>query len=1044
MDKYIVEKLRHHVEELNELAIMERLEIRDFRADRRDELSFADASFDDSGWKILHKGESWGGRDAVVWLRNSVQLPERFLGQCLELHLEPGPKEGLEQAAESLLYIDGREVHGLDNWHADVRLSEKTAKKREFHIALRCWAGLIPEGCVRRLGNMELRRIHNETRQLYYICRVLLEAAQQLDETDWNRYTLLQTVDEAFKEIDYFHVGEKAFYDSIERALTLVQRKQQTFPVPETGKPVVSVCGHSHIDMAWLWRICHTKEKAVRSFSTVLTLMEQYPAYRFSQSSPFIYETVREKYPGLYEKIREKIVQGRWEITGGMWVEPDTNLTGGESLVRQILLGKTYMRQEFGVDCKVLWLPDVFGYCAALPQLLKKSGIDFFWTNKMSWNQYNRFPYDTFLWRGLDGSEVLTQLGTCPEEGVTWGSTYNGVIAPWEVKGVWDNYRQKDINRNLLMPFGWGDGGGGPTREMLEAYPVMENLPGIPKVKMCTCESYAEELLENLKDRQLPVWDGEMYFEYHRGTYTSQGFIKRANRKTEYVLHDAELLSVLADGHTNQKQYPKEMLTDCWKKLCVNQFHDILPGSAIHEVYEDARRDYREIYEKGQEMIEKACRRIAGESKAAGNGVTVFNTLSWKRASVLALPEEYMGKTLLANGKKALCQTVPTLSGKRQLIYMPEIPALGYAVFALTETADEKTKDAIPEGKVLDTPFYRVRFNEAGQIEELYDKQAERQVLRKGCLGNVLVAMEDKPHQFDAWNIEIYAFEKTAVITELQEFQITAQGPIETLVRLQYRYHASSITQLIAFSHVDRMIRFDTVCDWQERDTLLKVCFDVEVRSKKAVFDVQFGNIERPTHSNTGWDYAQFEVCMHKWFDLSEDDYGVAVLNDCKYGCDVKDSLLRLTLLKSAAYPDKEADRGEHRFTYALLPHKGGWKEGNVARLAYELNLPLRMTGCELAAGQKEERVFSLAQTDAVNVIIETVKMAEDGSGVIFRLYEYMCRRGKVSVSFGRKIKSLAECDLLENPLKEPEYDDNSASLYFTPYEIKTIKVTFI
>ena len=1039
MDKFIMEKLRHHTEELQTLSIMERIPIHDFRISFQDDQTFATNDFEDQSWPVINKGESWGGRDTVIWLRNSICLPGHFRGQCVDLHLEPGPREGLGQSAEALLYLDGKPVHGLDNWHADVRLNEEEVQKEKLQLAMRCWAGMIPEGFIRHLGTMEIRRIHRPTEELYYICKILLEGAEELSENDWNRYTVIEAVDEIFKRIDCFCVGTEGFYESIGNALEFARKQVVALQFEEGNKPVVSVCGHSHIDMAWLWRIPHTREKGVRSFSTVLHLMDQYPEYKFSQSSPFLYEKIREKYPETFEKIKQKIAEGRWEITGAMWVEPDTNLSGGESLVRQILLGKTYMKQEFGVDCKTLWLPDVFGYCAALPQLLKKSGVDFFWTNKMSWNQYNRFPYDTFLWKSMDGSEVLTQLGTCPEKNVTWGSTYNGVIAQWEVKGVWDNYRQKDINRNLLMPFGWGDGGGGPTREMLEAYPIMKNLPGIPKVEMRTCEAYAEQLMESTKDKKLPVWDGEMYFEYHRGTYTSQGWIKRANRKAEYAIHDAELLLVLADLKDGKGQYPYERLQACWKMICTNQFHDILPGSSIHEVYEDARKDYEQIFEEEETMLKEAEARLAG-SDSVTDGMMVFNTLSWKRDGVVVLPEEYVGKTLLCGEKKALCQSVSTLSGLRQLVYLKDLPSLGYTTlpFVSADSFRKEADFALNTLPVIETPFYRVRFNEIGQLKEIYDKRAERQVLKSGSLGNVLIALEDKPHQFDAWNTEIYAFEKTEILTDLKECRMVSQGPLQTVVQLKYEYHHSTVTQQIVFSNVEPQISFDTICDWKEHDTLLKACFDVEIRSKNAVFDVQFGNLERPTHDNTSWDYAQFEVCMHKWFDLSEDGYGVAVLNDCKYGCDVKNGLLRLTLLKSATYPDERADQGEHRFTYALLPHRGGWREGNVARTAYEFNLPVRTVACRPG----EDR-FSLAEIQESNVVIDAVKMAENGNGVIFRIYEYMCRREPVTMNFGRKIKDVRECDLLEKDLQVLNHDGQKLVLPFTPYEIKTIRVIF-
>ena len=1040
MDKFIMEKLRHHIEELKTLSVTDRISINDFRISFQDNEAFSAADFDDHLWPVIQKGECWGGRDAVIWLRGSVDLPDHFRESCVDLHLEPGPREGLEQTAEALLYLDGKPVHGLDNWHADVRLTNEEVQKKKLNIAMRCWAGMIPKGYIRHLGMMEVRKIHRPTEELYYISKILLECAEELSENDWNRYTLIEILNQIFDRIDYFSVGTQEFYDSIGKALAFAKEQMTALQFEEGNKPVVSVCGHSHIDMAWLWQIHHTREKAVRSFSTVLHLMDQYPEYKFSQSSPFLYEKIREKYPEVFEKIKDRIAEGRWEITGAMWVEPDTNLSGGESLVRQIILGKTYMKQEFDVDCKVLWLPDVFGYCAALPQLLKKSGIEFFWTNKMSWNQYDRFPYDTFLWRGMDGSEVLTQLGTCPEKNVTWGSTYNGVIAPWEVKGVWDHYRQKDVNRNLLMPFGWGDGGGGPTREMLEAYPVMKNLPGIPKVEMCTCESYAKKLAEGTKEKTLPVWDGEMYFEYHRGTYTSQGWIKKANRKAEYNIHDAEFLSVLADLKEKNEQYPYERLKNCWKLICTNQFHDILPGSSIHEVYEDARKDFQFIFDEEEAIIKDAEERLAGSSSASASGVTLFNSLPWKRSSMVMLSEEFIGKTLICGNKKALCQVVSTLSGPRQLIYVQDVPSLGYTTLSLSDQdlSQKEEADCFNALPIVETPFYRVRFNEVGQMEEVYDKRAERQVLKPGCLGNVFMAMEDKPHQFDAWNTEIYAFEKTATLTDIRDFRIVSQGPLATVVQLKYEYHRSTVTQQIIFSNVEPQIYFDTVCDWHEHDTMLKVCFDVEIRSKKAVFDVQFGNLERPTHSNTSWDYAQFEVCMHKWFDLSEDDYGVAVLNDCKYGCDVKNGLLRLTLIKSATYPDESADQGEHHFTYALLPHKGDFRQGNIARAAYELNLPIRTTICGYRADS-----FSLADVNESNIIIETVKMAENREGIIFRMYEYMCRRGPVCLNFGRKIKEVRECDLMENDLRILEHDRKNVELSFIPYEIKTIRVIF-
>lgn len=1047
MDKYMIEKLGHRIRELEGYIHMESEPVRELCYLKKDDSRYASPGMDDSGWQDLSSGQEWGGRDQVIWIRGKIRIPQAFREQTLDLRVEAGPRESMEIKAEAMLFINGREACAFDQWHSRMRLNAETASGTDFDIALRVWSGMNRPEQMRHFQGIWLETVHKDTEKYYYLGKILFETIQELDQEDYRRIELLKNLDHSFHCVDYRNPGSEEFYKSISSAYRYLKEKYKAGNLAGGGKPTVAVCGHTHIDMAWLWRLCHTEEKGARSFSTVLHLMDRYPEYKFSQSSPLLYEMIRNHYPGLYERIKEKIGEGRWEITGGMWVEPDTNIPGGESLVRQILYGKKYIKEQFGKDTTVLWLPDVFGYSWVLPQILRKSGIRLFWTNKMSWNQYNKIPYDTFLWKGMDGSEILTQLGTCPEKDVTWGSTYNGVIAPWEIKGTWDRYQQKDINQEVLMPFGWGDGGGGPTREMLEAYEVMEDLPGIPKVKMKHVEEFAKDLEARLEQEKVPVWDGELYFEYHRGTYTSQAFVKRENRKAEVLYHDIELFASIRDILSGSKTYPAEDLERNWKQICTNQFHDIIPGSAIREVYEDAAKSYHSIRQEGEELRNRALDDITGGVRTLSGGIMVFNSLPWERSGYIKIADVPLDRVLM-DGEEIVPAQYHLEEGRISAEYLLyEVPSCGYKFYRWEQGNNNFLQETIQETKVwdgkLETPYYRIGFNQSGQIIEIYDKEFRRNVLKSGGLGNELCVFEDKPHQFDAWNTEIYAYEKSHSITELEEAVIEESGPIKTVVRLIYRYNRSRICQRVTVYQHSREIRFDTQCDWHESNALLKTGFELEIRSNHATYDIQFGNLQRPTHSNTSWDYAQFEVCAHKWADLSEGNYGVTLINDCKYGWDIKDSKMRLTLIKTSSYPDEHADQGGHLFSYALFPHGLSWKEAGADRKAYEFNYPFyTREKCQDKEGYLPER-FSAAGTDSKNVVLETIKKAEDGNGWIFRAYECMQYRGQVKFYFGKVPVRVAECNLMEEELAGIKTEGSGFSCEMTPYEIKTFKILF-
>jgi alpha-mannosidase len=994
--------------------------------------------FDDRDWADFQVGRTWGGYDITAWFRTRLAVPEEWRGRKLGLHFIIGPRDGGGSTAETLLYVNGEPLQGLDIWHEEAWLPLEHVSQGMLFIALKAWSGVLDVPDRRRFKIAQLIWFDEGAERFYFLASTVLKTVNLLPQSDLRRVRLLELLNNAFRCVNFFRPNTPAFYDSLLDAFQTLEHSLEKLEIGEIKPKVVGV-GHSHIDMAWLWRLCHTREKASRTFSTVLHLMRQYPEYRFMHTSPQLYKYLKEDYPHIYQQVRQRVQEGRWEVTGGMWVEADANLTGGESLVRQFLYGRRFIKEEFGQESSILWLPDVFGYPASLPQIALKSGMKYFLTSKISWSQFNRFPYDTFSWRGLDGSEILSHFITTPEENSPF-YTYNGPFEPADVKGIWENYRQKDVNDELLLLYGWGDGGGGPTMEMLETASGLKNMPGLPEVRLGTAEDYFQRLEDRLRLHPLPVWDGELYLEYHRGTYTSQAAIKKANRSSEILYHDAEWISTL--GHVLEvlPEGAEDSLREGWELILLNQFHDILPGSSIRQVYEDARQQYRQIKEIGLSVLYSARDALVKNIPAPEKSLVAFNSLPWERGGLAELPLEFV-----QDSGAGSMQVIETENGPSALIEVPPVPSLGYAVHPLSESCPSSPSDGITVREdCLENQYYRIDLNSIGQITSIYDKRCEREVLAKGGRGNVLQVFEDKPLAFDAWDIDIYYQEKMLEVQELIERQVEETGPLRGVLRLKWQFGDSTLTQRVTLYRGLPRIDFRTHIHWREQQALLKAAFPVDVRSTRATYEIQFGNVERPTHWNTSWDYARFESVGHKWVDLSEGDYGVSLLNDCKYGHDIKDNIIRLTLLKSAIAPDKTADKGEHVFTYSLLPHSGGWREGDTTRQAYELNYPLHL----VPVGKNQEgncpARFSLAELHKDHLILETVKKAEDGSGWIFRVYEFEQRRGKNAVlRFGREISHAVECNLVEEGEQPVLYSGNEIQFSILPYEIKTFRVCF-
>jgi len=553
--------------------------------------SLADfAAIPESEFKPIASQEHWGGYDRTAWFKTSVKLPEGFNSPDTKQGFSLKLDTNVHTNVEYLLYINGKAIQGLDTRHTEAMLAENPDDNLE--LVIKAWAGLTREPKVRIFPEASFIKIHSKTDEFYFTAQTLADSIELLGEHDLRRFKLTKLLQETFTHINFLNPKSEAYYESIQTALAFLTHGLALLRRPEL-KPVIHAVGHSHIDMAYLWRLAATREKASRTFATVLNLMNQFPEYYYMHTSPQLYKFLEEDYPEIFNRVKEKIKSGQWEATGAMWVESDTNVPSGESLVRQFIFGKRYFKEVLGVDTTVLWLPDVFGYSAALPQIAKKSGIDYFMTTKISWNQYNHFPHDTFNWRGLDGTEILTHFITTPSN--NWFYTYNGELIPREIPGIWQNYKQKDINEHLLLAYGFGDGGGGPTREMLMTRRAIEDIPGIPYVKTNKVEPYFKALGQSLEGKTLETYDGELYFEFHRGTYTSQSYNKKANRQMENLLHNAELLSMMRDLKQGSAKYPAGPLNEIWEQVLMLQFHDIIPGTSIRQVYEDSRKDYEQL-----------------------------------------------------------------------------------------------------------------------------------------------------------------------------------------------------------------------------------------------------------------------------------------------------------------------------------------------------------------------------------------------------------------------------------------------------------------
>jgi alpha-mannosidase len=1013
---------------------------------------------DDSSWEIIKPQAHWGQSSTDFVLRSSFTIPADWPQDAdCALILSLG-EVGDFSHPEALIYIDGMAYATCDRHHQEVLLCADWQDGSSHTLALHLWTGLGDRNFINGLAQTgelahdyllmqptKIVQIDQPTRDFIANVRVTLGAIHALDENVPARGKLLHALNMAFKVLEMREPFGEAFYASIPDATATL--RELIGQAGASSDVKVSATGHAHIDVAWLWTVEQARHKAGRTFHTVQRLMEQFPEYHFTQSQPQLYDFVRQDFPELFETIKQRVAEGRWEIIGGMWVEADCNLSGAESLARQFLLGRSFFAQHFGAaaETPVLWLPDVFGYAWALPQLIKQAGLQYFFTIKIGWNQYNRLPYDSFWWQGIDGTRVLTHFSTTPD-GSMFASTYNAKATPEQLMGTWTNFRQKDLGRGtkvppLLMAYGFGDGGGGPTREMLENIREMGSFPALPQIAQSSVGAFFDELESTFGDT-LPTWNGELYLELHRGTYTTQGRNKRANRFSEFLLHDSEYLATQAWLLDPDYRYPHSTFRQAWELICLNQFHDIIPGSSIGEVYVESQRQYDQIKQLALQTQAKALETIAQHIEGA---LLVINPTGFVRADLAFWQGHLPAKAHVEYARKREpVFTQETAQGTWLAIESGSPFSVTVLKIVPGEVAPLTSK-LVATPTLLENSFVRVELNEDGDITRIFDKTNGREVIVPGSLTNQFQAFEDRPQNWDAWDIDIFYDDKMWTADPATSVQVVESGPLRATLQVERQILNSPYTQCLSLSYNSPRLDVETSIDWHERHILLKVAFPVDILSPTATYEIQWGNVQRPTHRNTSWDWARFETCAQKWVDLSEGNYGVSLLNNGKYGHDIRDNIIRLSLLRSPTSPDPAADQGRHIFSYSLLPHTGSWNEDTIGA-AYALNDPFIVYASPSSATSRQDAMTlssleSLIAADQPNIVIETIKQAEDGDGIIVRLYESQRCRGPVTLSSSFPLKSAWHTNLLEQNEQELQVSGQHITISVRPYEIVTLRL---
>ena len=974
-------------------------------------------------WRAVAPDTIWGAPGRFFWFAGDVAVPPDLADRPLALRIEAAFGKVMGRSdPQCLVRLDGRIVQGADANHREIPLPPGPGPHRVL-----IEAGTIED---RRQIGLALRlMVHDpEAEALYFDLRTPLDVARHLPETDRRRDLIVTTVRDALNAVDFRAGPPERFAASLAAARRIAGR---IYDAADTdAAPVITLTGHTHIDVAWLWRVQETRQKMARSMATALSLMARYPDYRFMYNQGYLLAALAEDYPELHDGLLAAQARGQFEVEGALWLEPDANMTSGEALVRHILRGVRHHQRVFGVRPRIVWLPDTFGYSAALPQIMARAGLEVFVTHKMSWNDTNRMPNEIFWWEGIDGTRVPTYfLTTQPMESTSIGTTYCPDLTASHVMGAWRRHSQKDGDGALFAVYGHGDGGGGPTPAMLEHIRRMERgIPGCPRVVHGTMGGFFDALVARMKadPGRYPAWVGELYLEFHRGTFTSVAKVKRNNRRAEAALREVEALASLAMLRADHP-WPEADLAALWDIVLLNQFHDILPGSSIGAVYDDSDRDFAAFFDR----LDGLRTRLA----AALGGSVVANPSGRARGGLVAVAGD--GPVTIA-GQPG--QTLHAPDGTQvQAAPIPPVPPLGAARVAVAPHAAPGLAKTGTGGLSvapdhLENTHLRARFDDRGRLVSLFCKRTGREALAGPA--NRITAFRDLPAQFDAWDLDREDQAQSWEVDDLVEAGVVERGPWRAALRLVWRYESSRIVQIVSLGDAG-ILEFDTCIDWAERNTMLKAAFPLDLRTDRTVAEIQFGHVTRPTHANTSWDSARFEVPKHRWVAMAEPDFGVALTSDCKHGHDAAGSTLRLTLLRAPTWPWDGADIGRHRFRYGLMPFTALSQVPPVAE-AFDAPLSLIAPG---PAPDSGPALSSIADPGTSGVVPEALKRAEDGDDLILRLVEREGRRQEIALTLAPEIRSWAEADLLEIASGPPAPVTGPVRLCFAPFEIRTLRL---
>jgi alpha-mannosidase len=984
-------------------------------------------------------GTVYEGEGIYCWTKSSFTVPEELAGK--KLFFMPHT-----EAYEGLLFVDGvpygnfahkklRYSHG--NHYCDM-FTPCAEAGRTYTFAVEYYANHLIVGSQPLTPDPPMKYeityhpadicvYEPDIAEFYYDLVIADQMAENLDKDSYRRAEIVRALEKVHAIVYYDPacIDRETFIAALKEADSIL--KEILSHKNAASAPYVGLVGHSHMDTAWLWYRAETEKKCARTYSNQISLMDQYPEYTFIQSSAYHGDMMRRLYPDVFRAMQEKVAEGRYEPNGGVWIECDCNIPAGEYMIRQFLYGQRFTRKYFNYTADCFWLPDTFGYSAALPQIMHGCGIRYFLTTKLSWNDVNEFPYDTFIWEGIDGSRVLTHFNRSH----LWPSPENMINSV--EKGGFDSVKEREVSNMRLFSYGFGDGGGGPEFGMIEMAERLHDVEGLPRSSFTTVSGFMQQLEKNVQDPS--VYSGELYLELHRGTLTNQHQIKRNNRKAEFALHDLEYLLV-REAVKNGKDASEEIVRPLMEEFLVNQFHDILPGTGIARTNREARESVGKILKETAGDTKEI---LEGLSDAKKDTLTLINTLGFDRSDV---QYALFGGKYASEGTDGQ-QVFTDIHGNTMLALSGvSVPSFGSTAVPLTDRAPEETKSpfVISEDlRTLKTPFYDVQFNEKGYIDSLVDREENREIRGEGgyALGTLLFG-EEVSLGWDNWDVDIDLEKKLHDSAKLLSRGVVADGPVEIRIRSRYRLSAkSTITQDVVFYAGSRLVRYDNIADWQDDHRFLRAAFDTSIHTDCSREEIQFGYLRRPNNRNTSVEKARFEVSNHKYADLSETRYGVSVLNDCKYGISICGGSMRLSLHKGGCLPDTSGDHGQHEFSYALLPHEGGFGSDTVIHPAYCFNVP------EIIA-EKNIDLPSFVRTDRSDVLVETVKPLEDTAhAFLLRVYEAEGAHVNTKLSFGIPVSKVYETNMLEENQKEIPAAGNEIALTFRPFEIKSIRVEY-